>query len=63
MFVYDAGEAHATVYIGDVNWEPCRVIQSGGLPDLGDLILNREERAFLSACWTATALGRREPHK
>jgi hypothetical protein len=37
-----------------------RVGDATGLPDVGDLILNGEERAFLCACWIATAW-RREP--
>lgn len=60
VFVHDEGEADATLYLGDVDWEPRRVSDADGLPDVGDLILNREERAFLCACWIATAW-RREP--
>jgi hypothetical protein len=60
VFVHDDGEADATLYLGDVDWEPRRVSDANGLPDVGDLILNGEERAFLGACWIATAW-RREP--
>jgi hypothetical protein len=60
VFVHDDGEADATLYLGDVDWEPYRVSQANGLPNVADLILNREERVFLYACWIATA-GRREP--
>jgi hypothetical protein len=55
VFVYDDGEPDATVFLGDVDWEPRRVSDAAGLPDAGDLILNEEERAFVSACWMATA--------
>ena len=62
VFVHDAGAADATLYLGDVDWEPRRVSDENGLPDVGDLILNREERAFLCACWIATASGREPNH-
>jgi hypothetical protein len=55
VFVYDDGEPDATVFLGDVDWEPRRVTDAGGLPDAEDLILNDEERAFVNACWIATA--------
>jgi hypothetical protein len=55
VFVHDDGERDAVVFHGDVDWEPRRVTDAGGLPDVGDLILNQEEWAFLSGCWIATA--------
>jgi hypothetical protein len=55
VFVHDDGDPHATLLLGDVDWEPRRVSDASGLPDVGDLILNREERAFLCGCWIATA--------
>jgi hypothetical protein len=55
VFVHDDGEPGATVFLGEVGWGPGRVTDAGGLPDLGDLILNDEERAFVTACWIATA--------
>ena len=55
VFVHEDGELDATVFHGDVGWEPRRVRDGGGLPDVGDLVLNEEERAFLTACWIATA--------
>ena len=61
-FVHDDGEADATLYLSDVDWEPRRVSEANGLPDVGDLILNREERAFLCVCWIATAW-RRAPSR
>jgi hypothetical protein len=61
-FVHDDGDADATLYAGDVDWEPRLVSDASGLPDVGDLILNREERSFLCACWIATAW-RREPRR
>jgi hypothetical protein len=62
VFVHDDGGADATLYLGDVDWEPRRVSDAGGLPEVGDLILNGDERAFLCACWLATA-SRREPSR
>ena len=55
VFVHDDDEPDATVFLGDVDWEPRRVRDAGGLPDAGDLILDEEERAFVGACWIATA--------
>ncbi|MGO9753262.1 MAG: hypothetical protein ACLP22_17490 [Solirubrobacteraceae bacterium] len=55
VFVHDAGERDAAVFLGDVDWERRRVRDAGGRPDVGDLILNDEERAFVDACWIATA--------
>jgi hypothetical protein len=55
VLVHDDGESDATVLLGDVGWEPRRVSDAGGLPDVGELILNDEERAFVNACWIATA--------
>ena len=45
VFVHDAGERDAAVFLGDVGWVPRRVRDAGGRPDVGDLILNDEERA------------------
>jgi hypothetical protein len=39
VFVHDDGELDATVFLGDVDWEPRRVTDAGGVPDVGDLIL------------------------
>ena len=47
VFVHDDGESDAVVLLGDLGWEPCRVSDTGGLPDAGDVILNDEERAFV----------------
>jgi hypothetical protein len=55
VFMHENGELEATVFHGDVDWEPYRIIDAKGLPDVGDLVLNEEERAFLIACWVATA--------
>ena len=60
VFVHDDGELDATVFHGDVDWEPRRVTDAGGLPDAGDLVLGEEERAFLIACWIATAWRRED---
>jgi hypothetical protein len=60
VFVHDDGESDAAVLLGDVGWEPWRVSDAGGLADVGDLILNDEERAFVNACWIATAWRRED---
>jgi hypothetical protein len=60
VFVHEDGELDATVFHGDAGWEPRRVRDAAGLPDVGDLVLNEEERAFLSACWIATAWRRED---
>ncbi|MHB8695425.1 MAG: hypothetical protein ACYDHH_29720 [Solirubrobacteraceae bacterium] len=60
VFVHDDGDAHATLFHGDVDWEPYRVSDAGGRPDAGGLVLNDEECAFVIACWIATALRRED---
>ena len=55
VFMHEDGELDATVLHGDVDWEPRPVRDASGLPDVGDLVLNEEEHAFLMACWIATA--------
>jgi hypothetical protein len=60
VFVHDDGEPDATVFLGDVDWEPRRITDAAGLPDAGVLILNDEERAFVNACWIATAWRRED---
>ena len=55
VFVYDDSGPDATLFHGDVDWEPCRVSDASGLPNVGDLILTGEERAFVCGCWIATA--------
>jgi hypothetical protein len=55
VFVHGAGERDAALFHGDVGWEPRCVVDASGVPDVGDLVLNEEERAFLVACWIATA--------
>jgi hypothetical protein len=59
VFVHEDGEVDATLFHGDVDWEPRRVRDASGLPDVGGLVLNEEERAFLMACWIATAWRRK----
>ena len=56
VFMHDDGELDATVFHGDVDWERRRVRDASGPPDVGDLVLGEEERAFLTACWLATTL-------
>jgi hypothetical protein len=60
VFVHDDGDAHATLFHGDVDWEPYRVTDAGGRPDAGGLVLNDEECAFVIACWIATAWRRED---
>jgi hypothetical protein len=60
VFVHEDGEVDATLFHGDVDWEPRRVTDASGLPGVGDLVLNEEERAFLMACWSATAWRRED---
>jgi hypothetical protein len=55
VFVCDDSEPDATLFHGDVDSEPRRVSDASGLPNVGDLILNGEERAFVCSCWIATA--------
>ena len=55
VFVHEDGELEARVFCGDVDWQPRRVTDASGLPDVGDPVLNEEERAFVLACWSATA--------
>ena len=60
VFMHEDRELDAMVFCGDVDWEPRRVTDAGGLPDVGDLVLNDEEHAFLTACWIATAWRRED---
>ncbi len=60
VFVHEAGELAATLFHSDVAWEPRRVTDASGLPGVGDLVLNEEERAFLMACWISTAWRRED---
>ena len=60
VFVHEDGERDATVFHGDVDWEPRCVTDASGLPDVGDLVLGEEERAFVIACWIATAWRRED---
>jgi hypothetical protein len=60
VFMHDDGELDATVFHSDIDWEPRRVRDASGLPDVGDLVLNDEEHAFLRACWLATAWRRED---
>jgi hypothetical protein len=62
VFVHDDGEPDATLFHSDVDWEPRRVSDASGLPNVEDLILNREERAFVRGCWIATAWRRERDH-
>jgi hypothetical protein len=55
VFVHDDGDAHATLFHGDVDWEPRLITDVDGRPDAGDLILNEEEGVFVIGCWIATA--------
>ena len=37
VFVHEDGEPDAVVFHGDVDWDPHRVTDAGGLPDVGEL--------------------------
>ena len=63
VFVHEDGELDATVLHGDVGWERRRVTDASGLPDVGDLVLSEEERAFVIACWIATAWRREDARR
>jgi hypothetical protein len=63
VFVHDAGQATASVYAGDVDWQRHRVSDAGGRPVIEGLVLNDEELAFVSACWLATAPSRPAPRR
>jgi hypothetical protein len=54
VFVHDDGERDARLYHGDVDWEPRRVSDANGVAQVEDLILDRDDRANLRACWVAT---------
>jgi hypothetical protein len=54
VFVHNDGERDARLYHGDVNWEPRRVSDATGVAQVEDLILDRDDRAYLRACWVAT---------
>ena len=60
VFVHEDGELDATVFGGDVGWEPRRVRDAGGRPDVGDVVLGVEEHAFVTAFWIATAWRRED---
>ena len=60
VFMLEDGERDAAVFHGDVDWEPRRVTDASGRPDVGDLVLDEEERVFLAACWIATAWRRED---
>ena len=34
VFVHDDGDPYATLFLGDIDWEPRRVSDASGLPDV-----------------------------
>lgn len=58
VFMHDAGEPTASLVVGDVDWQLRRISDASGRPVVADLVLNDEERAFVYACWLATAPAR-----
>jgi hypothetical protein len=49
----------ATVFLGDVDWEPASHQGTLALPDVGDLIVN-DEGAFVAACWIGDSTATRD---
>ena len=54
VFHYSASSRRAILHHCDLGWEPHEVID-GRVPDI---ILNDPERAWLTACWVASAIQR-----
>jgi hypothetical protein len=48
VFVHEDGELDARVFCGDVDWQPRRVTDASGLPDVGDLSSTRKSVRFCS---------------
>jgi hypothetical protein len=49
IFVYRKDTSEGTLWGGDVGWKPHRVVDA----KVESLILSREEKAWLQACWEA----------
>lgn len=55
VFTYDRKSRRAELRGGDLKWgRRVEVRNHDGLPDIGDLILNKSEGLWLHACWLAT---------
>ncbi len=51
IFLYDYEQERGTLYMGDAGWEYSYAVVDGQVPDL---ILNRPEQLWVSACWEAS---------
>jgi hypothetical protein len=51
VFLYDYEQERGILYMGDAGWEHPYAVVDGKIPDL---MLNRPERLWLSACWEAS---------
>ncbi len=50
IFVYDDVRRHGMLYLGDAGWATPYPVVDGQVPDL---LLGRDEQAWLRACWRA----------
>jgi hypothetical protein len=50
IFVYDYARRQGTLYLGDAGWQTPYAVVDGQVPDL---LLGREEQAWLRLCWRA----------
>lgn len=50
IFVYDDVRRHGTLYLGDAGWGTPYLVVDGQVPDL---VLGRDEQAWLRTCWRA----------
>ncbi len=50
IFVYDETRRQGTLYLGDAGWDTPYPVVDGQVPDL---LLGRDEQAWLRACWRA----------
>jgi hypothetical protein len=50
IFVQEKGQAEASLYHADMEWEPQKINHPVDIP----IILSEEERYWLAACWEAS---------
>jgi hypothetical protein len=50
IFIYDDVRRHGTLYLGDAGWATPYPVVDGRVPDV---VLGRDEQAWLRACWRA----------
>ena len=51
VFVCERGSPTATVYLGDLDWQPRAVVAGRA----ADIVLEPTEQLWLQACWRASA--------